>query len=91
LSVFLVRFRAPLHSKDHAQRPLPCLQVWLPVNVVFVLMCWPQRPASLGVAMITIMKNLTNLITQHCVVLSTSCSTPAAALGGLAACQRRLC
>lgn len=41
------------------------LQVWLPVNIIFVLMLasgiWALQ--LMGVAMVTIMKNLTNILT----------------------------
>jgi GDP-mannose transporter len=38
---------------------------WFPANVVFVCMLWTSFPALqlLGVAMVTVLKNLTNLFT----------------------------
>ena len=41
------------------------MQVWFPVNIVFVGMIWSSFLAlkNLGVPMVTVLKNLTNLIT----------------------------
>ena len=40
-------------------------RTWFPVNVIFVCMIWTSFPALqlLGVAMVTVLKNLTNLFT----------------------------
>jgi hypothetical protein len=70
-------------------RNMKIVQLWLPVNVIFVGMIWTSFFAlkNLGVPMATVLKNLTNLFTilgdytmygkvRHSHVIATSMPRP---------------
>ncbi len=69
----VIRFTSISHSNMHAvalnlvflRRNIKIVQLWLPVNVIFVGMIWTSFFAlkNLGVPMATVLKNLTNLFT----------------------------